>query len=194
MDKSRNWLITWTRKFRDEHLVKVAKVFLKLKISPNLMTFFSLIVGLAAAYFLFTNYIVFLILGLLHLFLDGMDGVMARVSGRETQFGKYFDLLSDRAVNLAMLVKIAMFLQDYYVILVIAIFLITQSLYFLSKLTFPIVFSRTFNVIALMFTILLGNVIVANIAYLVVGVIALYSLIMQFHYFLAKVRMKKEEN
>jgi len=191
MDKFRKWIITKTRVIRDKYLMPVAKLFLKLKIHPNVMTTFSLLSGLAAAYFLFTNYIAFLVLVLVHLFADAIDGVMARAAGKETKLGKYFDLVSDRLVNLAILIKIAFFLQDYYVVLVVVFFLLTQVLYFGSRRQLPVIFSRTTCVLILVLGYWMGPVIIATLTYLTVGVLSLYSLIMQFQYMIAQVRMKK---
>ncbi|MBU1111991.1 MAG: CDP-alcohol phosphatidyltransferase family protein [archaeon] len=193
MDKFRKWLVRGTRKIRDKYMMPIAKLFLKLKIHPNLMTTISLLTGLAAAYFLFTNYIAFVVLVLVHLFSDGLDGVMARAAGKETTFGKYYDLISDRLVNLAMLIKIAFFLQDYYVVLVITFFLLTQALYFGSRRQLPVIFSRTTCVLILVLGYWMGPVIIATLAYLTVGVLSLYSLIMQFNYMIARVRMSKEK-
>ena len=156
-----------------------------------MITFISLLCGIAAAYFLFQNYLLFFLFGLLHLFLDGLDGVVARKANKQTKLGIYLDLITDRLVNLALLIKISFFLADYYVIFVIMIFFMSQLNYFVSKMKCPIMFSRTAVVIILMFGALTGHIFVANVAYLTVGVIALYSLMLQFGYFFRLMRTKR---
>ena len=187
-----NGIVEKSRKFRNKIFDKPANILIKLKISPNMVTFISLLCGLASAYFLFQNYWLFFILGLLHLFLDGMDGVVARKTNKQTKLGVYLDLITDRLVNLALLIKISFFLADYYVVLVIMIFFMSQLNYFVSKMKCPIMFSRTAVIIILMFGALTGHLFVANVAYLTAGVIALYSLMLQFNYFFRLLRTVKK--
>jgi phosphatidylglycerophosphate synthase len=186
-----NGIVEKSRKFRNKIFDKPADLLVKLKVSPNMITFISLLCGIAAAYFLFQNYLLFFLFGLLHLFLDGLDGVVARKANKQTKLGIYLDLITDRLVNLALLIKISFFLADYYVIFVIMIFFMSQLNYFVSKMKCPIMFSRTAVVIILMFGALTGHIFVANVAYLTVGVIALYSLMLQFGYFFRLMRTKR---
>ena len=93
-------------KFRESKagkFTKAGKFFLKLGISANMMTTISLLIGLAAVYFLFSNHLLFIVLAVIHLVADGLDGLIAKAS-KETIFGKYFDSISDRIITLAILV------------------------------------------------------------------------------------------
>ena len=72
------------------------------------MTALSLLCGLAAVYFLFQHYLLFLLFGLLHLLADALDGVIASIT-RETALGKYFDYGTDNLIALLLVLKIGYF-------------------------------------------------------------------------------------
>lgn len=186
-------IVEKSRHLRNKIFDKPANLLIKLKVSPNMITSLSFLSGLVAAYFLFQNYWLFFIFGVLHLLLDGLDGVVARKANKETKLGMYLDLITDRLVNLVLLIRISFFLADYYVILVIMIFFMSQLNYFVSKMKCPIMFSRTAVVIILMFGALTGHIFVANVAYLTTGVIALYSLMLQFNYFFRMIRESRKQ-
>src|SRR3989344_6782291 len=165
--KSRTW--------RDHNLQKIALFFLKIKISANIMTFFSLLLGLIAIYYLFQNHFLFIIFGLLHLLADGLDGVIARYS-TTTAFGKYFDYTTDRIVEAFLLLKIGWQLHDYYPYFILGIMIITQLIYIISQFQAPIFFSRTLMVIILIFQL-------PVLAYLSEGLLVLFSLGLPLQYF-----------
>jgi phosphatidylglycerophosphate synthase len=184
METSLQKVVYRFREAKNKHLSKVGPFFLKLKISANMMTTLALLLGLSAIYFLFNNYILFIIFTILHLLADGTDGLIARAS-QPTKFGEYFDLLSDRSITFFIFIKIAIYLQDYYVLVILALFTITHSIYFLSKMEYPVVFTRTGTVLAL-FLYPLGPIFIPTGIYLVVGGFIIYSLISQLRYFLRK--------
>ncbi|MBN4083178.1 CDP-alcohol phosphatidyltransferase family protein [bacterium AH-315-B06] len=74
-------------------------------VSPNQMTFVSMLVGLAAApFFLWPQPELQVIGGLLfvlHSVLDGCDGELARLTYHESRLGGLFDFLSDNLVHIA---------------------------------------------------------------------------------------------
>ena len=173
------------RVYRDQKLKQVAKFFLKIGISANLMTAFSLVLGIAAVYFLFKQHYLFVIFALLHLLADGLDGVMARNS-TTSKWGKYFDYFTDRLIELLILLKIGWFLQDYYVYIITGIFLVTQTVYLTSKMRFPVKVARTGMTIGLMFNVypLSYYLNVPTATYLIVGGFYLYGLTKQFQFWL----------
>ncbi len=175
------WLQTYLEKFRiyrSKKLLPLGKFFLRCHISANIMTAISFLVGLAAVYFLFHNHLYFILLGLLHLTLDGLDGVIARAS-TPTLFGKHFDNASDQLIGIFLLLKIAFVTQDYAVYLITAIVFLGQLFYVLSKLTAPAFFSR----MSLMFLLFFNQVVPG---FLVAGVIGLYTLAMQLVWILRR--------
>lgn len=70
--------------------------------SPNAVTVLACLVGLAAAGLAWRRaYPAALALWLANRFLDGLDGTLARVHGRQTDFGGYLDILLDFVVYAA---------------------------------------------------------------------------------------------
>lgn len=176
------------REYRQKKLHPIGMVLIKIGITANILTFISLLSGLGTAYFLFTNYILFLVLGLLHLAADSMDGVVASVLGKST-FGKYFDHATDNMVALLLVIKIGYFLQDYYAYLVAGLYLLAQLVYLFSKLTAPVLFGRSVSLIALFFSIPAVVSITSylpTLVYLFVGVIAVYSLARQLQWLMRR--------
>lgn len=171
------------RKFRTENFKPWGRFLQKLKLTAALMTGFSFVFGLAAAYFLFENHLLFLSFIILHLLADALDGVLARLS-KPTLSGRYFDHLTDRAVAFFLLVKIYFYLREDYVLIVMGLFLAVQTVYTFSKFRCPVIFVRTGMVIALMFFPLFPARFIPTGTYLVVGVFLLYALIQQLRYFL----------
>lgn len=159
-------------------------------VSANLVTTLAFFLGLSAIYFLFQNPFWFVILGILHLIADGLDGWVAR-SSKITTFGRYYDLISDRMISLLCLIKIALYLGDYYVYIVIGLLIGTKLIYFLSRLEYPIVFVRSGMVIALMFAPINYPVMV-TLTYLVTGAFIVYSLGLQLQYFVMTRKMFRQ--
>ena len=64
--------------------------------TPNIITTYSLLMGLGAAYYLWKGYVgIFTALFLVSYLLDCVDGYMARRYNQETVFGDYYDHVSD---------------------------------------------------------------------------------------------------
>ncbi len=180
----------WTNRFmenfrtwRSKHFAVLGKFFVKLHISANLLTTFALLTGLACVYFLFENYWLFLIFGLLHIFLDSMDGVVARLT-KPSRFGHFYDILTDRTIEVLLLAKIGYALTDYYAYLVVGLVVLAQLFYFASREQAPILFTRTLVFIVLTFYPLLSFAPI--IAYLSSGVAAVYTLARQLQWATAR--------
>jgi len=180
MDKNREW--------RSKKFHKLGIWLVKLKLTPNVLTTFSLVCGLLSVYFLFQNYIWFVLFGVLHLFFDAMDGVAARAS-KSTKFGDYYDHLTDSLITLCALFKIGMYLGDYYAYVVTAMVLVAQGTYYISKQKAPLLFTRTLTLIALILyapgTILESSIMLV-ITYLANGVAGAYSLGKQLQWMIQK--------
>ena len=74
----------------------------------NLVTAVRFVLGLIAVYFLIINEnIITLVLFLIFLFLDFLDGFLARKFGCESTFGKNFDFFTD--VSIVLLLGIVLF-------------------------------------------------------------------------------------
>ena len=73
-------------------------------ISPNYLTSLRLLCGVFACYFLSKGQYIDMNIGALFFvasnFLDHADGELARITGKSSRFGHYFDLVSDALVNI----------------------------------------------------------------------------------------------
>ncbi len=78
----------------------ITQIVARTSLKPNHITFFSLIVGIAAFYFLSTgqrlNLVIAGVLIFLSKILDAVDGELARVKKLETKRGAWLDGISDR--------------------------------------------------------------------------------------------------
>ncbi len=172
------------RNYRQKKFYSSAKILIKAGMTPNIMTFLSFLFGSGAAYFLFMNHRVFILLGLLHLLTDAVDGVIASIT-QESTFGKYFDHGTDNLVALLLAIKIGYFLQDYYAYLVAGLYLLAQLVYVFSRMTAPVLFGRTVSLIALFFyipTVVDFTSSLPVLVYLFMGVISIYSLARQLQW------------
>lgn len=79
---------------------KVGEIFAKINPSPNQYTLNSIVVGLFCFLFLiFKEFILALIFFLISVFLDFVDGAVARYTKTVTKKGGYLDTVSDRFVE-----------------------------------------------------------------------------------------------
>ena len=71
-----------------------------LNIPPNVVTLFSVIAGVSAAYAFYTHHV---LTGATLLFISGLldlaDGIVARTTGRATKFGAVLDWLADKFID-----------------------------------------------------------------------------------------------
>ncbi len=88
------WLEKWT-----------ADVFTKLPLTPNQITVISIFFALAASYFLYVgNILLGLIMLIISGYLDLVDGAVARARGTASKAGAYIDTVTDRYVEIILLV------------------------------------------------------------------------------------------
>lgn len=83
-------------------------------VTPNHLTFVRFVVGIAGAvmFGLGDHPVAAALLVILSNFLDHTDGELARMSGKTSRFGHYFDLASDAIVTVGMFVGIGVGLVD----------------------------------------------------------------------------------
>jgi CDP-diacylglycerol--glycerol-3-phosphate 3-phosphatidyltransferase len=91
------------RAFATKLLTPLARWFLNLGISPDIVTIVGTFVVCFGALFFYPRHQFFwgsLVIGIFALF-DSLDGVMARLSGRSTKWGAYLDSTLDRVADSA---------------------------------------------------------------------------------------------
>ncbi len=93
-----------------------SKLFIKLKLSPNIVTFFSLIFGVVGGAFfyfkkLFLN-IIGIVLEIFGAIFDTSDGQVARLTHKKSDFGRVFDGVADGLVYFSIYFFISLRLMD----------------------------------------------------------------------------------
>ena len=108
---------TATDSFLSRHIHRpisrfITKQLVKTAVTPNVVTFFNIVVGLAGAFFLSKGvYSLQVLGGLLFVsstILDGVDGELARLTLKETVLGHYLDIVGDNVVHVAVFFGIAL--------------------------------------------------------------------------------------
>ena len=176
-----NKVIADFREYKSVKFSWLGRGFLKIGVSANVMTFFSLLLGLGAVYYLFFNYWLFVLLAVLHLCADAMDGVIARVAGA-TLFGKKFDFAVDQLIVILVMVKLGWFLQDYYAYVAAGLYFVANLVYYIADFKLPILFTRTVTLVLMGVWFLPIKIIIFTIpeaTYITTGVASVYSLARQ---------------
>ena len=117
------------------------KVFAKTKIHPNFLTLLSFLTGLIAV-FNIQNKSAFIIFGVFTVFFDILDGHLARYIKRVTKLGKHLDMLSDRTIELLLILLAPVNVSLMLVVLVL--FVVHHVLYYWVENIF---FTRTLLII-----------------------------------------------
>ena len=102
-------LTTRYKPFFNRLLGPPARFLIRLGFTPNVLTVSSVILTTAVcAWFIRTGRVVpFCVMMALIGCLDGLDGVVARASGRVTKFGAYLDAMADRYVEAIVALSVA---------------------------------------------------------------------------------------
>ena len=151
-------LYIWLHKKGDVILKPIVELLIKLKISPNLLTLFSLMFVLLSFKYLFVNYFLFVLFSLSHLLMDILDGLVARKTKKETKFGYYFDYLVDRLYPVLMVFKFG----NYTVLLILLLYQVLnlinrKHLYFRTGLMIGFILTLySLTVKVLLISVLIG--------------------------------------
>ncbi len=133
--------------YRTKRLRKPALWLISKNISAHQLTLLSLISAAAASYFFLINWWLLALFAAVHLILDSLDGVVARLS-QINGSGRYFDLLADALPILLILLKIGWQYQDSFSYLAAGLFLASLIIYLTSKLKAPFIHPRTIVVVS----------------------------------------------
>ena len=124
-------MLTRLREKVGKFLLYIGRVFTLLKIPPNLLTIFSLIVVIIGFYlFIIHNMLsIYILLIILSSFLDVADGAVARYSGKVTRFGGFLDSTVDRINDFILILSLKYmgFNELIVYVLIIISFLISYS-------------------------------------------------------------------
>ncbi len=95
--------------------------FIKLRIDPNLISVFGLILAIIGAYFVTQqNWLLALVFFILAPTMDLIDGTTARALNKRSNWGNYFETMIDKLVDFAMLGSFA-FIPMYSIPAVLAL-------------------------------------------------------------------------
>ncbi|MGL5329092.1 MAG: CDP-alcohol phosphatidyltransferase family protein [Peptostreptococcaceae bacterium] len=102
-------LDTHARKYVNPIIEKGSNFFLKLKLTPNQVTLLALLVGISTSVFVYFDLeIIGVIVLWLSGYLDAVDGAMARENNATSSFGTLLDIVSDRIVEVSMIIVLGM--------------------------------------------------------------------------------------
>lgn len=102
-------LDTHARKYVNPIIDLGADFFIKCKLSANNVTILALILGLSTSVFIYFDLpiVAFIVLWLSG-YLDAVDGAIARKSKTSSSFGTLLDILSDRIVEIGMIISLGL--------------------------------------------------------------------------------------
>jgi|Deesub1362A_J573_1020465.scaffolds.fasta_scaffold00051_115 CDP-L-myo-inositol myo-inositolphosphotransferase len=84
--------------------IPLSRLLVKTRITPNQMTFVSFFFGILSAVLFGLNKNIYAgIFAQITSILDGCDGEIARIKGTESKFGAYFDSITDRYADIAII-------------------------------------------------------------------------------------------
>ena len=108
-------------------------IFYQVNLTPNIITFLSLIIGLLSSYYLQKGNYISILLLFISYFLDYSDGYFARKHNMVSEFGDFFDHISDVVKSAAIIYTLytldKKMVMDYMPIIIL---LIIISCYHLS--------------------------------------------------------------
>ena len=127
-------LDTHARKYVNPIIELGAEFLLKLKLTPNNVTILALLLGVSTSIFLyFDMQIIAVTLLWFSGYLDAVDGAMARGSNSTSSFGTLLDIVSDRIVEVGMIIVFGIkFVDVRFNLLILAISILMSMTIFLT--------------------------------------------------------------
>lgn len=84
----------------------IARYLARFDVDPNVITILTLIIGLLAAFSIIINRYLGILLILVTMIFDCVDGDLARIKDEVSEFGAYLDSISDRVVDAAIIIAL----------------------------------------------------------------------------------------
>ena len=127
-------LDTHARKYVNPIIELGAEFLLKLKLTPNNVTILALLLGVSTSIFLY-YYMQIIAVTLLWVsgYLDAVDGAMARRSNSSSSFGTLLDIVSDRIVEVSIVLVLGLkFVDVRYNLIVLTVCILMSMTIFLT--------------------------------------------------------------
>ena len=130
-------LDTHARKYVNPIIELGAKFLLKLNLTPNNVTILALLIGVSTSIFLyFDMQISAVILLWVSGYLDAVDGAMARKSNSSSSFGTLLDIVSDRIVEVSIVLVLGLkFIDVRYNLIILTVCILMSMTIFLTVST-----------------------------------------------------------
>ena len=127
-------LDTHARKYVNPIIELGAKFLLKLNLTPNNVTILALLIGVSTSIFLyFDMQISAVILLWVSGYLDAVDGAMARKSNSSSSFGTLLDIVSDRIVEVSIVLVLGLkFIDVRYNLIILTVCILMSMTIFLT--------------------------------------------------------------
>ena len=127
-------LDTHARKYVNPIIELGAEFLLKLKLTPNNVTILALLLGVSTSIFLyFDMQIIAVTLLWVSGYLDAVDGAMARRSNSSSSFGTLLDIVSDRIVEVSIVLVVGLkFVDVRYNLIVLTVCILMSMTIFLT--------------------------------------------------------------
>lgn len=127
-------LDTHARKYVNPIIELGAEFLLKLKLTPNNVTILALLLGVSTSIFLyFDMQIIAVTLLWVSGYLDAVDGAMARRSNSSSTFGTLLDIVSDRIVEVSIVLVLGLkFVDVRYNLIVLTVCILMSMTIFLT--------------------------------------------------------------
>ena len=127
-------LDTHARKYVNPIIELGSKFLLKLNLTPNNVTILALLIGVSTSIFLyFDMQISAVILLWVSGYLDAVDGAMARKSNSSSSFGTLLDIVSDRIVEVSIVLVLGLkFIDVRYNLIILTVCILMSMTIFLT--------------------------------------------------------------
>lgn len=110
------------RVFTDPYISNLAKPLARTGINPSFITLFGLSFSIIAGIMYAKHNLIFASLALIFSSLfDVADGAVARLNKQVSAFGGFFDSLSDRYSDAVVLIGIALYLENHYLLVFVVL-------------------------------------------------------------------------
>jgi len=108
----------------DQFMQPISHFFhIKLKMNPNQVSVFGFLLGLVSVGLILLSYWqIGIVMMMISLFVDGIDGNIARVYGLESKTGEKLELIFDRTLEALIFLALAIYFEINYLLVFLAIY------------------------------------------------------------------------